>query len=516
LRDLPLEEWISLHDRIEMYKIRRYGSARSLLYIFTERNLFHLFQVEVGQGQAINVKGGQYDFPIIAAALGNIQMLELLLEHGADPNKRGEGYKHAVFAAVDKSNAPALEVLIRHDAVSPISSTRDFFSALLSLAVKRKNVLITKLLLQYREGSAAEGVCAPQHFRSLIEDAIDNESDEILQILIKSGVIGPALPDDCCFALVKASTNGKEALVRRFLDKSGPCYAGDDAIFSGQPLLAAAKHNHEAIVRILIDNGADINALDRDGSAPLHVACIDGDKATVRIMLNNGAEVNMLDSYERTGLHWACDKKHEAIVRILLDNGVDINTRDRDGRTGFHWACYRRSEAIVRILLDDGADINAMDQTGRTGLYWACHWGHEAIVRILLDNGADVNRGDSRFAVFVSRLVSCDVRENIMSTLLKYGADPNQYSLDRDLLLHRALAMGMTNIVKLLLDHGADVHIPSSKYEDASRALNSCADPEKRAACETLLLEKSVERSSVPYLTWVNGTAYLNFTQQTF
>ncbi|KEQ70497.1 hypothetical protein M436DRAFT_18162, partial [Aureobasidium namibiae CBS 147.97] len=74
LRDFALEEWIFLHDHIEKFKIRRYGTGTSLLYILAERNLLHLFRLEVSQSQSINAKGGRYDFPIIAAvAVGNTQ-----------------------------------------------------------------------------------------------------------------------------------------------------------------------------------------------------------------------------------------------------------------------------------------------------------------------------------------------------------------------------------------------------------------------------------------------------------
>jgi len=448
LRDFPIERWITLHDHTEKYKVRRYGTGTSLLYILTERNLFHLFQVEVSQSQSINAKGGRYDFPIIAAvAVGNNSMLKLLLEHGADPNKSGREYRHALFAATDKSNASAFECIMEHEAMIPsnLVPTRGLFPALLSLAVKRKDLMMTKLLLQDREVLAAPGLITPQHSRALAEDTIDNEDNTIIKMLIESGVISHGLHGGLHSALVAASEKGKEALVRMFVDKRGPYYAGDDAIFSCQALLKAVSNKHEKIVRILLESGVD---------------------------------ANVSDEYDNTGLH------HLA--------------RAEEG-----------NEAIVRMLLDNGIDIDAENKSNETALCIACRRGHDATVRMLLEHGADVNKGNP--------LVTVMDRwgEATASILLEYGAEPNQYWEGSTLPLHTALHKGVTKTVKRMLDCGADVELPSAEYKNAFYALYSCDNSAKRAECEALLLERRVVPSSVPYMTWVDGVAYLNFVQQT-
>jgi nucleoside phosphorylase len=84
LKHFPLERWISLHDFTTHYSNSSYGTGTSLLYVLTQRNLLHLFRVELSQ-RSINAEGGIYDFPIGAAvAVGNKQMLDLLFEYGAN------------------------------------------------------------------------------------------------------------------------------------------------------------------------------------------------------------------------------------------------------------------------------------------------------------------------------------------------------------------------------------------------------------------------------------------------
>jgi ankyrin repeat protein/nucleoside phosphorylase len=483
LAQFPLEKWVWLHDHTEQYKIRRYGTGISLLYILTEKNLLRLFRIEVCQSQSFDTQGGRYDFPIIAAAaVNNTQMLELLLQCGADPNKCGRHYKHALFAAVDKSNAPAVEVLMKHDTMSSLSAqlVRAYLSALICLAVKKKDISITKSLLQNREIVAASNLLAPPDFRSLIEHVIDNETNGGFQMLIESKVIGPGIRDGFWDALVAASKYGKEAYARMFLSKHGPYYVGDYAIFSAKPLLEAVGNNHETIVRILLDNGTGVN-ITWDSQTALHLACSKGYEAIVRILLDNRADTDAVDISGRTALHVACCIGHETIVRILLDHGAGINAVDKFDRTALHLACDWSNEAVIRILLDNGANIGALDRSKHTALDIGCQFGRVASVR----------------------------------TLLEYGADPNRYSDPSScrLPLHMALVEGMTDIVKLLLDHGANANKPSRQYANASSALGLCSNLAKRVECQALLLDKIGVWLPVVHLTQVDGTAYLGSSQ---
>jgi ankyrin repeat protein len=499
LENFPLEEWASLHDLAEKHRVRRFGPGTSLLYILTEMNLLHLFRVEVSRSQSISAKGGRYDYPVIAAAVvGNKQMLELLLEHGADPDKKGREYKNALFAAVDKSNALAVDVLINNGVVSSWTAVakKDLFVK----AVDKKSLLTIKLLLRDSGLQAAAKLLTREEFERFIWLVIMDHEDEILKVLIESEIISHANCDRFRLTLATASRLREVALVHRFLDQHDPYYAGDDVVFSGQPLLDAISYNHETIVRVLLDNGAGVNTAWEDCTG-LRLACIRGHEAIVLILLENGADINAVNKFSRTALHEACSQNSEAIVRTLLDNGANINAVDNTGRTALHEACSRNSEVIVRTLLDNGANINAVNKFSRTALHEACSQNSKAIVRMLLDSGADVDQGPLLFIPLTGLWPSAYAQTEIVSTLLEYGANPNQYSLNRRLPLHEALVQGMTIIVKLLLDHSADVNIPSSEYENAYAASRCCRYPAERTACGALLLERRAMHPIVIDLT---------------
>jgi hypothetical protein len=159
----------------------------------------------------------------------------------------------------------------------------------------------------------------------------------------------------------------------------------------GVVLRWAVAEENEALVRLLLDRGADVNAKDNDGWTLLRWAAVEENEALVRLLLDRGADVNAKDKYGWTVLRWAAAEENEALVRLLLNRGADVNAKDNDGRTALRRAVDEGHEAMVRLLLDRGADVDAKDNDGETVLRRAAVRGHEAVMQLLLDRGADVN-----------------------------------------------------------------------------------------------------------------------------
>jgi ankyrin repeat protein len=206
--------------------------------------------------------------------------------------------------------------------------------------------------------------------------------------------------------------------VQKFIDGGANVDANDQ---TGQTALHyAAKAGQIAVAKLLIANGADVNA---GGEwTPLQEAAYYS-KEMVELLLAKGANIN---AGKWTALHHALDGGRFGIVELLLTKGADVNIRDNKGLTPLHiaaWYAASKNPEIVELLLSKGADINAKDDSGKTALSYAIeNWRAGAeIVVFLIAKGADVNARDEA------------------------GRTPLWYAQEE----------GQTKIVELLKKHGA-------------------------------------------------------------
>jgi len=155
----------------------------------------------------------------------------------------------------------------------------------------------------------------------------------------------------------------------------------------------AARHTSNDLTQLLLAYGADPNTMAygaEDGRTALHVASSHGRIAVIMLLLEHGANVNAQDLYGYTPLHEAAKEGHTEVVQLLLKYGSNANVQKKDGWTALHLAAPRGYLQVVKVLLERGADPHAQTQDGRTPFQLAkspCTWVlehiHMEIVRLL-------------------------------------------------------------------------------------------------------------------------------------
>lgn len=149
-------------------------------------------------------------------------------------------------------------------------------------------------------------------------------------------------------------------------------------------------------IKTMLQQGADVNQPDEDGTTPIQVAAKAGDLDIFSHLLNAGAAVDTPDNKGRTALTEASKRGHADIVRMLLDKGADPVRADVKDATPFHMASKKGHGEIVKMLIDAGADtlLTKANYKGYTPLHEAARKGKTKLAMRYVKMGADIDAPD--------------------------------------------------------------------------------------------------------------------------
>jgi ankyrin repeat protein len=155
---------------------------------------------------------------------------------------------------------------------------------------------------------------------------------------------------------------------------------------------AAMKGNREA-VRSLLQQKADVNARQMDGTTALHWAVRADDLETAALLIRAGANVSAANRDGATPLLLASVNGNAAMIETLIKAGADPNAPlTKYGDTALMMAARTGKIDAIKVLLDRGAQVNAKETWGdTTALMWAVSERHPDAVKTLMEHGADVN-----------------------------------------------------------------------------------------------------------------------------
>ncbi|KAK5756659.1 hypothetical protein LTS12_013249 [Elasticomyces elasticus] len=251
-----------------------------------------------------------------------------------------------------------------------------------------------------------------------------------------------------------------------------------------EALLLAAKEGFTDIVDMLLDRGADVNALQKHKNGRcmpnvLQTASQFGRWATFEMLLERGASLGERYLDYDNPLEAAMSSANWRIVELLLDRDAFVNSLG-----GCHGSTL--GAAVVSgnsHIIDKGANVNAVGQGMSTALQIASKDSSATIVKLLLDRGADVNavRDGQSTALTAACL---EGRKGIFDLLLDAGADINVQGGFWDTPLQAASSKGYKDIVKFLLDRGANVNARGGYYDTA---LQAAAHHDRKEVIEVLI-----------------------------
>lgn len=419
------------------------------------------------------------------ARTGDARNVRCLLDNGADANAANSAGVTALMSAAGAGRAEVVRVLLEKGA--EVNAVAQDGTTAQILASRNGHADIVRLLTG-KGGRAADGL------------PCDSRTSESMPIpLLYSAGFGDTKNLTCLL------DNG--ANVNTINDKTG-----------STALMVAARAGNANAVRLLIERGADVNAVDKEGGTALKNAARIGHTDVVRVLLEKGADVNAVtqDSLTVRILAARKDKELAGIVRLLMEHGAQLDIASpggvpaQDSAAGHHneiaaSPCDTRiSEASfptpllystrngdiknLRCLLEHGADVNAMDnKTGYSALMVAGLSDQAEAARLLIEKGANINAISTNeegvtalmLAMMRGRLMRSATQEIDNGTghlLIEKGADVNIADKNCNTALMFAVKTGRANIVRMLIKKGADVNVANKNGITALRLAQTGKD----------------------------------------
>lgn len=424
----------------------------------------------------------------------------ITLERAIDIHSYGlrDGSTILHLMAYTNLQGPAKEILKRGDSVE--DQDRGSIRPLHCAAYRGHREMVQLLL-----DAGADITATQDHRLTALEVAASRAHEDVIHILLERGADINAVSNSGT-ALEGAAASGDIRLVRKLLDIGAK--VNQEGHFGSTPLKAAAERGHVEIVRLLLENGADVSHYEEYAGTALQRAAMYAHDEVIGILLESGASINAPGGRHGSTLHCACDALtlyHDTgttieLLQLLLDKGADVNMYDGPwgsplaaaiSRWGSLKADEKEIDARIILLLEKGADVNPPPGGIGNPLIAAAGHGNVNLMSLLLSYGADINAigGYSNTALCEASDTRWAARPDAVKFLLDKGADVNLFDTSEGNNSHgpplqRAAIRGRLEIMRMLLDYGADINLGAGQSGGALYEAASCGHLE---ICELLL-----------------------------
>jgi ankyrin repeat protein len=454
-------------------------------------------RVLVAAGAAVRVANREGATPLaLACSSGNLSVVAALLEAGAEPNERLANGETALMMAARSGAADIVALLVERGAdVNAAENLRG--TTPLMWAAAYEHPAAVAVLLANGADVAARSKAAPRSRRPYLADTTRQRLEDFKRGV---GQAGRSIPVDL----------GDGTAARRYSDADLFAVGAAAVRPVVVPPQAAPPRAADADVDAPPRNGPELWG----GLTALAFAARQGDVESTRLLLAAGADVNQTTEFGFTALLTAVHNRHYRLALQLLEAGADPNLVTKGGWSPLYIATdnrnieggdypTRKPDAehleLIEALLAHGADVNVrmrsstetrtifthqwLHEEGATPLLRAAQSGDAALLRRLLEQGADAllatDDGTTPLMVaagigWVEGVTYEWSPEQTLATvrlLLELGVPVNAQNLDGQTALMGAAHKGRSDVVQLLVDHGADLALHDIGSRDTLHSL---------------------------------------------
>ncbi|MCB1219405.1 MAG: ankyrin repeat domain-containing protein [Planctomycetales bacterium] len=465
------------------------------------------------QGADVNASGWGGFSPLHAACqFGDLQMVQRLLDGGADVRRLYRGdwqwLSDGVLADNPAELRSGMEMMLA-------SSGWDAGISCLHLAAASGNAPLVSLLLQNGLDPSL-----PTLMNSVTPLHLCVDSQECTALLLDAGAEVDPVEDfsgqtpllggtyEVCATLLeygadpdrlnswgygRLHTVESTAMANLMLDHGADIELR--GAYGETPLISAADRNLVQVAQLLLERGADVNACDYMARTALDRAVDGGHAELAKLLSEAGGE----GGFDLHPFHFTAAQGSDSIIELALDAGEDVNGTDGCGWTALHYASMAGQASTVELLLSRGADVNARGVGGATALSCGALSPTE-LVKDLLDAGAAADAFDPWFGTPLLRACSRGDNE-VAALLLRAGADPDTTDAQGNSALMLAADTGIAVIISQLIEKGASLDKRDSQGRTAlMHAL--AASNYYGESCARQLIEAGADVNAVDSMQW--------------
>jgi len=394
-------------EQNQQQQLRASGDARRTKIRVTTENikslrkpfLKHIMRNEAQKVKLLLHKGMPVDtadedgMPAIhlAAQHGHTSCISLLLHYKADVNSREADTRGSpLHEAAKGGHSAVVKYLLSKGA--DVQSTDKYSRTPLMLCSSMGYRKVVKALLAAGADTSARDALhsTAAHY------AAYGGHVEVIDLLLLANTSMCVVDKNGLTPFLHACAQGHAATARRLLADCGVDLKRL-GVQRDSALHYAAYNKHYEVVKAILEHAKSelgdayvkslLDLRDKEGATPLHKAAFAGIGQIVEILLEYGAEINAVDSEGATPLHKAAFSAEAETVTILLAHGAAIDRLDNCGGTALFNACYSGSNAcIVEFLKHPNIAevINISDAEGRTPAKAAALNGHHGCVELIM------------------------------------------------------------------------------------------------------------------------------------
>ena len=169
-------------------------------------------------------------------------------------------------------------------------------------------------------------------------------------------------------------------------------------------LMFAAVCKSSDVVKLLIEEKANVNELNNDKNSALHIAAYTNNVSSIDELLNAGAFINKKNKVGMTPLQCALNEKcSDKVVDKLLEHKADVNCKNINGSTAIFFSALDNRASIMNKLIKSKANIDMKNNSGDTPLIIAARKGSSDCVKILINSSVNIfqknNKGETALSV---------------------------------------------------------------------------------------------------------------------